>query len=62
MHNFLFLPTDMHDDSKKYQEKTAKSAKKRLQKYVKKIRSSPKEKQVAVKIFSYAGVSSFKTT
>lgn len=55
-------------NSKKYQEKTAKvprkttkSAKKRLQKHVKKIRS-PKAKQEAVKIFSYAGVSSFKTT
>ena len=55
-------------NSKKYQEKTAKvprkttkSAKKRLQKHVKKIRS-PKAKQEAVKIFSYAGVSSLKNT
>lgn len=55
-------------NSKKYQEKTAKvprkttkSAKKKLQKHVKKIRS-PKAKQEAVKIFSYAGVSSLKNT
>ena len=48
-------------NSKKYQGKTAKSTKKRLQKHVKKIRS-PKAKQEAVKIFSYAGVSSLKNT
>ena len=45
----------------KVPRKTTKSAKKILQKHVKKIRS-PKAKQEAVKIFSYAGVSSLKNT